>query len=76
MAFAPVLATMGEEPILGAFVHHGDHYTSMIQCEGKIVQLDSVPHLFGERWFVFEVDAPLFAEYAAPEVEKSKSVDC
>ena len=63
-AFAPVVAPTGEEPILGVFVHHGDHYTAMIRREGRIFHLDSLPHSSGEGRFVFEVDAPLFAEYA------------
>ncbi len=64
VAFAPVLDPMGEEPILGVFVHHGDYNMAMIHCEGRIFNLDSLPHSSGEGRFVFEADAPLFAEHA------------
>ena len=63
-AFAPVVTGTGEAPILGIFVHHGDHYTAMIRREGTVFHLDSLPHSSGEGRWVFEVPSPLFVEYA------------
>ena len=60
-AFAPVATTSGEEPILGVFVHHGDHYTAMIRREGTVYHLDSLPLSSDEGRWVFVVP-PLFVE--------------
>ncbi len=63
-AFAPVAMMSGEEPILGVFVHHGDHYTAMIRRGGTVYNLDSLPLSSGEGRWVYVVPPPLFVEYA------------
>ena len=63
-AFAPVATMYGELPILGVFVHQGDHYTAIIRQEGIIYHIDSLPTGSGNGRYVYTVSPALFVEYA------------
>ena len=63
-AFAPEPMGVSAVPVLGVFVHHGDHYTAMVRREGTTYHLDSLPHSSGEGRYVFVVSPALFVNYA------------
>ena len=60
-AFAPQWLIGGDSPILGVFLHQGDHYTAMIQRDGTIYHIDSLPGPSGEGRYVYEVTSAEFA---------------
>ena len=63
-AFADAEVENQPKPILGIFVHHGDHYTAMIKRGETIYHIDSLQRPSGEGRYVYEVDPRFFVEYA------------
>ena len=54
----------GPQPILGIFVHHGNHYTAMIRRDNILYHIDSLPAASGAGRYVYIVSPELFVAYA------------
>ena len=63
-AFRPVILPSGPQPILGIFVHHGNHYTAMHRRDGVIYHLDSLPHTSRNGTMFHVVNNELCVAYA------------
>jgi hypothetical protein len=62
-AFAPAMTEQGLQPILGIFVHLGDHYTAMVRRAGTIYHMDSLTGVTGGGTYVFTITPELFVDY-------------